>query len=136
MQFAIFISSLIAATIALPIPQAGVSYPLINFANETWRSLTIYPRRQVGSADVLSGYTGGTDRLLPGSTHNVLDEGGSPVNGLSKSGSGLVERSPGAGVSMFNPIHRLLLIIIAGWHWRCAIRGCGWHQHSDDWRRQ
>ena len=91
----------------MPIPQAGVSYPLINFGNETWRSLTEYPCRQVGSADALSGTTGSTDRLLPGSTNNVLGEGGSPVDDLSKSGGGLVERSPGAGVSIINLSHRL-----------------------------
>lgn len=80
---------------------------MISFGNETWRSLTEDLRRQVGSADVLSGSTGGTDRLLPGSTNNVLSEADSPVNDLSKSGSGLVERSPGVGVSIFNPLHRV-----------------------------
>lgn len=34
MQFAILFSSLIAATIALPVPQAGASHPLPNVHNK------------------------------------------------------------------------------------------------------
>jgi len=73
-------------------------------------------RRQAGSADVLSGATGGTDRLLPGSTNNVLGSGSDPVTGLSKSGSGLVKRSPGVGVSISQQVPRTSLIELPGWY--------------------
>lgn len=101
MQFAILFSSLIAATIALPVPRAGVCHPLPNTHHETSRLLMEFSYRQVGSADVLSGATGGTESLFPGSANSVLSEGSNPVTELSKSSSGLVERSSGAGVSMF-----------------------------------
>lgn len=63
--------------------------------------------RQTGSAGVLSGATGGTEGLFPGSTNNVLGEESSPVGDLSKSGSGLVARSPGVGVSILDLFHGL-----------------------------
>ncbi|GAB7326552.1 hypothetical protein MBLNU13_g10537t1 [Cladosporium sp. NU13] len=74
MQFAVLFSSLVAATIALPVPQTGV-----------------------GSADALSGPTGGTESLFPGSANSVLSEGSKPVADLSNPSSGIVERSSGAG---------------------------------------
>jgi hypothetical protein len=58
--------------------------------------------RQVGSVDVLSRATGGTESLIPGSTNNVLGDGGNSVADLPKSSSGLAQRSSGAGVSMSN----------------------------------
>jgi hypothetical protein len=79
--------------------------------------------RQVDSAGVLSGATGGTESLIPGSTNNIFGEGGNPVADLPKSSSGLVERSPGVGVSMFQPVCHAILTLIAVWYWRCAIRG-------------
>ena len=93
-------------------------------------------RRQVGSTDALSGAAGGTESLFPGSANSVLSEGGNPVADLSKSSSDLVERSSGPGVSIPHSIRQALLTILAGWHWRCAIRCGGRHQHTDDRRRQ
>ena len=136
MQFAILFSSLIAATIALPVPQAGVNHPLPNTHHETSRLLTEFSYRQVGSADVLSGATGGTESLFPGSANSVLSEGSNPVTELSESSSGLVDRSSGAGVSMFYLVRQTLLTTIAGWYWRCAIRCGGWYKHTDDRRYQ
>ena len=136
MQFAILFSSLVAATIALPVPQAGVSHPLPNVQYETSRLLMDYSYQQVGSADALSGATGGTESLFPGSANSVLSEGSDPVTELSKSSSGLVERSSGAGVSMFYLVRQTLLTTIAGWYWRCAIRCGGWYKHTDDRRCQ
>jgi hypothetical protein len=92
--------------------------------------------RQVGSAEVLSGATGGTDHLVPGSTNDFLGEAGSPVGELSKYDSGLVKRSPGVGVSTFQPVPWTMLTAIAGWYWGCTIRGGGRHQHIDDRRCQ
>lgn len=104
MQFAVLFSSLVAATIALPVPQTGVSYPSLDVHYEAWKLLMECSRRQVGSADALSGPTGGTESLFPGSANSVLSEGSKPVADLSNPSSGIVERSSGAGVSMFHPI--------------------------------
>ena len=136
MQFAIFFSSLIAATFALPIPQTGVSDSSPNVRCGMRRSLTECSYWQTGSTDVLSGATGGTSELFPGSANNLPGEGGNPVDGFSKSGSGLAGRSPGVGVSMLRPVPRPSLMIITGWFWRCAIRSGGWHQHFDGRRCQ
>jgi hypothetical protein len=92
MQFIILFASLIAATIALPIAQAG-------------------------GTDVLSEATSGTDSSLPG--NDFLGDGSLPATDLLTADNELMGRSPEVGVSTLQPTgkgfvdspHRLALAI-------------------------
>lgn len=74
MQLIILLASLIAATLALPIPQAGA-----------------------GAGDVLSGGANGANSLLEGGANNFVNSGGNSAADLSDSGGDLINRSPQVG---------------------------------------
>lgn len=74
MQLIILLASLIAATLALPIPQAGA-----------------------GAGDVLSGGAGGASSLLEGGANNFVSSGGNSAADISNSGGHLINRSPQVG---------------------------------------